>query len=64
MNRLHTMSRFAEPDEDMPVQTCDYCNNEMYEGEEAYEIGGDIYCSVGCLIDSGVITVITIEKGE
>jgi hypothetical protein len=52
MSRLYTFSRFAEPDDEKPVCTCDYCDADLYEGETVYKINGEVYCSTQCVADA------------
>ncbi len=37
-----------EPSEDVIFAYCDYCDEEIYEGETYYDIGGETIC-VDCL---------------
>lgn len=56
-DRLSSMSRFAEPDEIEPtvVARCHYCESALYEGDEAYVLFGNTYCSESCVeADSGL----------
>ncbi len=39
-----------EPPDDVIVGRCDYCGGEIYEGEDVYEIDGDIIHEE-CLLD-------------
>lgn len=42
--------RPLDPPEDVIVGYCDYCGGEIYEGEEVYEIDGDVVHE-DCLLD-------------
>lgn len=55
MDRIQTMSRFEEPNNnDKPFLICYYnkCQEELYEGDMSYELEGDIYCSITCIVES------------
>lgn len=49
MNRLYTMARFAEPEEVAPISECDFCKEELYEGETVFKNGNEIFCSAECV---------------
>lgn len=42
--------RPLDPPEDVIVGYCDHCGGEIYEGEEIYEIDGDVVHE-DCLLD-------------
>ena len=44
----HYLSK-ADPPRD-PVENCEICGEELYEGDDAYEILGKVYC-VHCIED-------------
>lgn len=52
MDRLYTMTRFAEPEEVAPICECDFCGEELYEGETVYKVYSDVYCSAECVADA------------
>ncbi|UDY80677.1 hypothetical protein [Geobacillus phage GR1] len=52
MSRLHTMSRFAEPDpEPNPITYCEECDEPIYDGQHVVWYDGDYFCSEKCLIN-------------
>ena len=56
-DRLSSMSRFAEPDEREPkmLARCHYCKDALYQGDDAYRLLGNTYCSESCVeADSGL----------
>lgn len=53
MDRLHSMARFDESIPDSKVMCeCDYCGQELCEGEEVVEFDGGIFCDTDCLLYS------------
>lgn len=53
MERIQSMTRFAEPDaEPAPVAECDFCNGEIFEGDDAYKHELDYFCSPECVADA------------
>ena len=52
MNRIDSMSRFAEPEEVKPVCACDWCGTDLYEGSEVFTVNGDTYCEAECVANA------------
>ena len=50
MDRLHSMSRFAEPEVPVKRVVCDQCGQILCEGDFAITLDGDYLCSTDCLI--------------
>lgn len=52
MSRLHTMTRFTEPDSDpKPITYCEECGLEIYDGHYVVYFDGNYFCSKNCFFD-------------
>lgn len=52
VNRLYTMARFGEPEEVAPICECDYCGDELFEGDDVFIVYSDVFCSEECVVNA------------
>ncbi|MCS0827424.1 hypothetical protein NX029_26270 [Cytobacillus firmus] len=50
VSRIETMARFAELEEVQPLAECQYCEADLFEGEDVYRDSlGALYCCARCV---------------
>lgn len=50
MDRIHTMARFAEPEEPKQLASCDGCYEGLFEGDKVLKLEGEHFCDTECLL--------------
>lgn len=68
MCRLNTMARFNEEvPENVPVEKCEQCTEELYEYDNALKYDDmnfcDRYCLMDYLLEEGIAETTVITKG-
>jgi hypothetical protein len=61
-NRIHTMARFEEPDEEVIASECVHCGAELYEGQEVIAWEDEHFCNTDCLLESLDYNHKTLER--